>query len=189
MDGFNNTLIENFPGQLYTFESFNHADIDDNTLDREEQTAEYLRSLTIPSLPPGILHVRIGAPLLLMRNMDPRHGLSNGTRLTLLRAGRDFLQVRINGGDFDGECHVLYRCALSTGSTDISFTLTRTQFPVKLAFAMAIDKSQGQSLLHVGIDLQHEVFTHSQLYIALSRTADVQDVSILFPENNVEENI
>ena len=39
------------------------------------------------------------------------------------------------------------------------------------------------------IDMQHEAFTHSQLYIALSRTADVQDVSILFPENNVEENI
>jgi hypothetical protein len=187
-DNFNNILIEDIPGELYTFESFNHADINDNALGREELTAEYLRSLTIPSLPPGILHVRIGAPLLLMRNLDPQHGLCNGTRLTLLRAARNCLEVRINGGDFDGECRLLYRCALST-STDISFTLTRTQFPIKLAFAMTINKSQGQSLHHVGIDLQHEVFTHGQLYVALSRTTDVHNISILLSENNVDGKI
>ena len=183
-DGF----IEKIPGPLSTFESFNHADLNENAMGREELTPEYLRGLHIPSLPPGILRLRIGAPLLLMRNLDPQHGLCNGTRLTLLRTCRNCLEVRINRGGFDGQCRLLYRCALST-STDISFTLTRTQFPAKLAFAMTINKSQGQSLHHVGIDLQHEVFTHGQLYVALSRTTDVQNISILLSEDNLGEKI
>ena len=151
---------------------------------REELTPEYLRGLHVPSLPPGVLHLRIGAPLLLMRNLDPQHGLCNGTRLTLLRACRNCLEVRIHGGDFDGQCRLLYRCALST-STDLSFTLTRTQFPIKLGFAMTINKSQGQSCRYK-IDLQHEVFTHGQLYVALSRTTATFPFS--FPRTTLTGN-
>jgi len=54
---------------------------------------------------------------------------------------------------------------------------------------MTINKSQGQSLHHVGIDLQHEVFTHGQLYVALSRTTDVLNISILLSENNLDGKI
>ena len=47
-----------------TFDSYDHADLNDNALDREEMTAEYLRSITVAPLPLGSLH---GAPLMLMR--------------------------------------------------------------------------------------------------------------------------
>jgi ATP-dependent exoDNAse (exonuclease V) alpha subunit len=91
--------------------------------------------------------------------------------------------VRINGGDFDGQYRLIYRCTLPNNHT-FGFTLRRTQFPVRLAFAMTINKSQGQSLQTVGIDLRVPVFAHGQLYVALSRTTDVRRLSILFsPEN------
>ncbi|KAI8523384.1 hypothetical protein RHMOL_Rhmol13G0069100 [Rhododendron molle] len=47
--------------------------------------------------------------------------------------------------------------------------MTRCQFPIRLAYAMTINKSQGQSVKFVGVDLCTSVFSHGQLYVALSR--------------------
>ena len=49
---------------------------------------------------------------------------------------------------------------------------------------MSINKSQGQSVDHVGLDLRNNVFTHGQLYVALSRCTSAQRIKILFPEGN-----
>ena len=48
-----------------------------------------------------------------------------------------------------------------------SFKFTRKQFPVRLCFAMTINKSQGQSVKHVELDLLSSVFTHGQFYSML----------------------
>jgi hypothetical protein len=48
--------------------------------------------------------------------------------------------------------------------------LKRTQFPVKLAFGMTINKSQGQSMKKVGIYLPKPVFSHGQLYVGCGRS-------------------
>jgi ATP-dependent DNA helicase PIF1 len=54
----------------------------------------------------------------------------------------------------------------------LPFTLMRCQFPVKVAFAMTINKSQGQSLDTTFIYLpEPTIFAHGQLYVALSRSA------------------
>ena len=72
---------------------------------------------------------------------------------------------------------------LTSGPDDFPFTLQRHQFPLRLAFTMTINKSQGQSLKLVGIDLHSPVFSHGQLYVALSRCTSVQRIKVLF---NVE---
>uniref|UniRef100_H2XCR5 ATP-dependent DNA helicase n=1 Tax=Caenorhabditis japonica TaxID=281687 RepID=H2XCR5_CAEJA len=52
---------------------------------------------------------------------------------------------------------------------NLPFHLKRTQFPVKLAFAISINKAQGQSFGRVGLYLPEDVFAHGQTYVALSR--------------------
>jgi hypothetical protein len=64
----------------------------------------------------------------------------------------------------------------------MSFKLIRLQYPVRLAFSITINKSQGQSLRHVGIDIREEVFSHGQLYVALSRSTSGNRVKVLTPE-------
>jgi len=64
--------------------------------------------------------------------------------------------------------------------------LKRLQFPVRLAFAMTINKSQGQLVEHVGINLQTSIFSHRQLYVAFSRCNSPLNISVLLPEQSQE---
>ena len=61
------------------------------------------------------------------------------------------------------------RIRLSPNAETLPVPLKRLQFPVRLAFAMTINKSQEQLVEHVGINLQTSVFSHGQLYVAFSR--------------------
>jgi hypothetical protein len=185
VDELNDLLLQCMQGDLLSFDSYDEADLNDNAAGREELTAEFLHSLNAASLPRARLDLRLGAPVILLRNLDPDQGLCNGTRLTVSRATRRCLEVRIIGGDFDRQHRLIYRCKLST-SEGLHFTLTRLQFPIRLAFAMTINKSQGQSLRYVGIDLRRPVFTHGQLYVAFSRSTNVHDMAVLLDPSNAD---
>src|SRR5438045_671850 len=62
--------------------------------------------------------------------------------------------------------------AVGLPRTVVSSNSIRKQFPIRVCFAMTINKSQGQSLGRVGIYLNLEVFSHGQLYVSFSRTTD-----------------
>ena len=51
---------------------------------------------------------------------------------------------------------------------------------------MTVNKSQGQSLTTVGVDLRTSAFTHGQLYVALSRVTSLDGLTLLFSEGNLE---
>ena len=48
---------------------------------------------------------------------------------------------------------------------------------------MTINKSQGQSVANVGLDLHTPVFPHGQLYVSLSCCTSESQIEVLFPEN------
>ena len=56
-----------------------------------------------------------------------------------------YIKGRLLRGDFNGQLRTIPRIKLSSGEKDLTFTLTCKQFPVRLCFAMTINKSQGQS--------------------------------------------
>ena len=159
----------------------------------DASTAQYpvelLRSLDAPGLPPGELHIKIGCPLILLVNLSPSRGLCNGTRMVLRRASHRVLEVSILGGSHNGSIALIPRVSLTPNpdGSDFPFVLRRCQFPVRLAFAMSINKSQGQSLKFVGLDLRVPVFTHGQLYVALSRATSGDRIRALLPQDSEGE--
>jgi hypothetical protein len=94
------------------------------------------------------------------------------------------IEVRLLGGDFDGQLRVIPRIKLSATDSSLGIPFSRKQFPIRLCFVMTINKSQGQSFHTVGLDLRTPVFTHGQFYVAVSRTSSVEGLSILLSENS-----
>jgi hypothetical protein len=186
VDDVNGRILRAFPGDAEVFYS---ADAVEQEAGADEDPThnypvEYLRTLKPAGLPPGELRLKVGCPLILLRNLAPKQGLCNGTRMVLLDMRSCVLQVRIIGGEHDGEIAFIPRISLipSNNNGQYAFRLRRRQFPIRLAFAMTINKSQGQSVKVVGLDLRTPVFAHGQLYVALSRATSRQYVRILLPE-------
>ena len=67
------------------------------------------------------------------------------------------------------------------------FQFKRKQFLIRLSFAMTVNKSQGQTIPNVGVYLPDPVFSHGQLYVAMSRATARTNIKILaLPPNATE---
>ena len=77
-----------------------------------------------------------------------------------------------------GNTVLIPRIKLAPSDSNIPFTLERNQFPIRLAYSMTINKSQGQTFEKIGIFLPNPVFAHGQLYIAFSRARGIADVKV-----------
>jgi ATP-dependent DNA helicase PIF1 len=69
-------------------------------------------------------------------------------------------------------------------NSQVGFRFQRRQFPIVVSFAMTINKSQGQTLARVGLLLTRHVFSHGQLYVALSQVKSRNGLKILIVDDN-----
>ncbi|XP_074315741.1 uncharacterized protein LOC141651951 [Silene latifolia] len=170
---------------FYEYRSFDEA-VDITT---EQYPIEFLNTLHPSGLPPHCLVLKVNSPIILLRNLDPTSGLCNGTRLICKAFSRNVIDAEIFVGHHKGERVFIPRIPLQPSPSDkYPFHFRRKQFAIKLCFAMTINKAQGQTLHKVGIFLPNSVFSHGQLYVALSRAKKREDVTVaISPQNSTDE--
>ncbi|SGY45423.1 BQ5605_C001g00283 [Microbotryum silenes-dioicae] len=191
VDCINAKLLEEFNGDYIEYRSADEVVEAGETgggMAPELISPEYLHSINPSNFPAHHLRLKEGIPVVLLRNLDPDAGLCNGTRLIVSHARSRVIQAIILTGDRAGTTVFIPRVRLETNATSsrqLGFTMRRLQFPLRVALAMTINKAQGQSLDRVGVDLSlHPVFTHGQLYVALSRAMSVDRIKVLLPSRD-----
>ena len=176
----NKQILDWMQRELYKLFGENTAEVEDSTL--QKYSTESLQDIRLAGLPLSTLELKIGAPVMLLRNLDQSNSLNNGSQMIISQMGRKVIAEHLQGGDYNEELWIIPCIPLTSLEGELVFLLTRWQFPIRLCFAMTINKSQGQSLKNIGLDLRSPVFTHRQLYVALSRTTNVNNLTVLLPD-------
>ncbi|XP_076937457.1 uncharacterized protein LOC143605111 [Bidens hawaiensis] len=159
----NDRLLSIFPGEereCLNSDSVCPTDMMNENLDESLCSPDILNGIKASGLPNHKLVLKAGVPVMLLRNIDQKSGLCNGTRLKVVSLGKRIIRVEIISGSNIGDKHYIPRITLIRTDKKLHIKLQRRQYPLALCFAMTINKSQGKSLSRVGLYLKKPVFTH-----------------------------
>jgi len=183
----NSKGLNMLPGNETLYTSIDKAENEEKQV-LDEYLDEYLNSLSPNGFPLHELRLKKNAIVMLIRNMKIENGLCNGTRMLVEEMRPNMIVCRLLSGDRAGHLVYIPRITLCCDG-EYPFDLHRHQFPLVLAFAMTVNKAQGQTLEKLGIDLTKDVFSHGQLYVALSRVRTWKALSIRLLETNSERKV
>jgi hypothetical protein len=176
VDQINSLMMEQFPGQSRTYKS-----CDIVTENEHDYPLEFINGLNPSGLPPHHLVLKKHSSIMLLRNLDPANGHCNGTRYHIINMHDHIIEATVAYGAHAGKKLFIPRIPLKPTDFTYPFEMQRRQFPVKPAFAMTANKSQGQTLKRIGIYLSREMFSHGQNYVSQSRVTSKSDLKIMAP--------
>ena len=173
VNAINDKLLHMLPGESRSYKSMDTVPDPDQVV---YYPVEFLNTLQPTGVPPHNLLLKVGKPILLLRNLDPPR-LCNGTRLTIKQMLPHVLEATIMTGKANGQN--VFIPSIPIIPTDCPIEFKRLQYPIRLSFAMTINKSQGQTLKAVGLNLKEAVFSHGQLYVGCSRVGNPNNLVIM----------
>lgn len=156
----NESRLERLPSETKLFEA----------QDSDLASAKQLDSQV---LAPGKLELKIGAQIMLLKNINVADGLVNGARGIVKEFVNGIPLVKFKNGR-----EYLAKPEKWIIKTPLGVVITRKQIPLKLAWAFSIHKSQGLTLDCVEMSLS-KVFEAGQAYVALSRAQSLDSVRVL----------
>jgi len=119
------------------------------------------------------IKLTLNVQIMVIRNIDLKNKLFNGTRGIVIELNDKSVKIK----DINGNYHTIeYYTDINKNNkqkSEISF------MPLKLAYAMSIHKSQGSTIDYLEIDIGDDIFISGQLYTALSRGININNIKIL----------
>jgi hypothetical protein len=188
VDKTNHKVLQKFPGQsqvFYSADSIPTSELGEND-PLLNYPVEYLNEINCTGFPLARLEVKIGCPIMILQNLDAAHGVYNGSRGILTRYRNRVLEIELLTGQYAGQRVFIPRITSQPTEEQVAFRFNRRQFPVRVCFAMTINKSQGQSVKHVGLNLTKPAFSHGQFYVGISRVTSVSNIKMIWEEKERE---
>ncbi|XP_059151761.1 ATP-dependent DNA helicase PIF1-like [Physella acuta] len=156
----NISKLKELAGESYMFTA---SDVDE----------AYTQQLNTLCPVPAFLELKVGAQVMLCKNLDIQRGLVNGARGVVLRIEAGNPVIKFVCGVTETIKAIRWVFKIGGGNT-----IVRKQIPLKLAWAISIHKSQGMTLDCVEISLA-KVFETGQAYVALSRAKSLEGLRVV----------
>ena len=175
-------VMKQLPGPMHYLLSADRVDENQHLY-----PTEFSNSITASGLPPHILELKIGSPIMLIRNLDTVNGHCNGTKYIIKDIKPHVISASIANGPRQNQHIFIPRIPLIPSESYFPFHMTRLQFPIKPSFGITSNRSQGQTLSKVGVYLaEKEFFTHGQLNVCLSRVQTRSNIKVLRPKESTK---
>ncbi|XP_065673280.1 ATP-dependent DNA helicase PIF1-like [Hydra vulgaris] len=123
---------------------------------------------------PAAVYLKIGAIVMLVRNINVEEGLCNGTVGTVILIENNAVWVNMNGKEVKIECvkeEILDCCH--------AVVCSRLGLPLKLAFSFTVHKAQGCTMNKAVVKFNSKAFNNSLYYVSLSRVCNINDIFII----------
>lgn len=169
----NQRKLDQLPGKAYEYKAIITGEMKRSTFPTEE-----------------VIQLKVSAQVVLLQNDKDRRWV-NGTVATISALKNkkddkeDAITVKVDGIDYDLDLatweEIRYEYDHSEGKVKEEVVSSFTQYPIRLAWAMTIHKSQGQTYESVALDLTTATFAPGQLYVALSRCTSLEGLYLKMP--------
>ena len=122
---------------------------------------------------------------MLMRTLSRKDKLCNNSRVVIKHISRYRIRVQLLQPGTPVYFDIPRIRFIFTLKFGRGFKMMRTQFPLRLAYSMTINKSEGQTTKRTVPDIFAQPFNHGQLYVAMSRVSQSNNMCIYCPRENI----
>ena len=161
VDLINDILLEEFPGPAQEYRSFDKLTTESQS-EAHVFSEDLLNKFHSNGIPAHFLKLKVGAPVMLLTNLDPSRGHVNGTRYIIKALYPRVIYAEIAIGPYMGNDIMIPRIKFYPKDKTLPIEFSRKQFPLRLCFSVTSNKSQGSTLKHIGIFLRQNFFAHGR---------------------------